>query len=84
MTKEDIMFIAKDISDVWEELGRALGHSDSDLSIINIDSHKVYSKCYQMLIKWTQIKVSEANYGALAAGFAHPSVERHELITKYC
>ena len=84
MTKEDIIVIAKDITDVWEELGRALGHSDSDLSIINIDNHKVYNKCYKMLIKWTQIKVSEANYGALAAGFAHPSVQRPDLIMKYC
>lgn len=78
------MLIAKDIADFWEELGRALGHSDSDLTIINIDCDKVYNKCYQMLTKWTQIKVSEANYGALAAGFAHPSVERLDLIPKYC
>jgi hypothetical protein len=79
------MYIAKDITDVWEELGRVLGHSDSTLKIINADnSNKIYNKCYEMLIKWTHIKVSKATYGVLAAGFVHPAVDRPDLVTKYC
>ncbi len=84
VTREDIIKIATDIIDEWEELGRALGHPDSTLKIINKDYPKAYSKCYQMLIQWTQVKVSKATYGALATGFVHPSVKRPDLITKYC
>ena len=84
MTRDDIIYIANDITDEWELLGRALGHSDNTLKIINTDNDKVYNKCYAMLTKWTQIKVSKANYGALAEGFAHPTVNRPDLISKYC
>ena len=85
VTRDDIIKIARDITDEWEPLGRALGHDDSTLRIINADyANSVYKKCYQMLIQWTQKRVSMANYGALAKGFAHPTVERNDLITKYC
>ena len=84
VTRDDIIYIANDITDEWDLLGRALGHSDSTLKIIDTDNAKVYNKCYMMLTKWTQIMVSEANYGALAKGFAHPTVNRSDLISKYC
>ena len=84
VTRDDIIYIANDITDEWELLGRALGHSDSTLKIINTDNAKVYNKCYAMLTKWTQVMVSKANYGALAKGFAHPTVNRPDLISKYC
>jgi hypothetical protein len=84
VTRDDIIYIAKDITDEWQQLGRALGLKDNILKIINADNPKVYNKCYAMLTKWTQIMVSKANYGALATGFAHPVVNRPDLITKYC
>ena len=84
MTKEDIMSIAMDITGIWNRLGRALGLSDSNLSIIDEDNGKIYDKCYAMLMKWKQIYVSRANYGALEEGLAHTTVERHDLIKKYC
>ncbi|XP_028405339.1 uncharacterized protein LOC114527834 [Dendronephthya gigantea] len=84
VTKDDIIYIANDIIGEWKQLGRALGHSDSTLKIIDADNDKVYNKSYEMLIKWTYKMVSKATYGNLAAGFSHPTVNRFDLIEKYC
>ena len=82
---EDIRRIAMDITTIWKQLGRALGLQDSTLDIINADNHqKIYDRCYEMLRKWRQIKVFKANYGALAKAFEDPTVNRHDLCTKYC
>ncbi|XP_028405336.1 uncharacterized protein LOC114527833 isoform X2 [Dendronephthya gigantea] len=41
VTRDDIVCIAHDISGEWKQLGRALGHSDSTLKIIDADNDKI-------------------------------------------
>lgn len=85
VSDEDVGKISMDVVKVWKPLGRALGISDADLNIIDLDnSNAVYEKSYQMLTKWKQTKVSKANYGDLAKAFVHPAVGREDLISKYC
>ena len=82
--RDDIINIAKDIIDVWENLARVLGLSESTIYIIDADYKKIYEKSFQMLMKWTQLYGSAANFGTLAKGLCHPTVQRPYLVKKFC
>lgn len=86
VTDEDIRKISSDISKEWKQIGRVLllPNADSIVDSIDVDEKTVYEKSYKMLTKWKRKKVSNANYEALAAAFQDLTVERGDLIPKYC
>ena len=81
----ELMSLARDIIGLnWRCVGRALGLEDPDLNQIEADESGSYERCYGMLQKWHQTRASDATYENLARALRHETVERLDLVQKYC
>ncbi|XP_031567891.1 uncharacterized protein LOC116302684 [Actinia tenebrosa] len=83
-SNEIILVLAKDILMIWKKVGRALKLEETDLEEIDLDFTGVYEKSYQMLRRWTESQGSDATYEVLARTLLHPTVNRCDLVIRFC
>ena len=83
-SRDELQYLAGEIHDFWQALGRLLMLADDQLFSIDNEEQKVYEKCYKMLQKWTQASGPAANYETLARALEDEVVKRGDLACKYC
>ena len=77
-------YLAREVVGEWEELGRALGLEDCELTRIERDYSKSVEKSYQMLKTWVYCKPEQATLENLKRALEDVTVGRGLLAVKYC
>ena len=82
--KLNLRHLAVEAVGQWEELGRALGLKDWQITMIDRDHKKAGEKSYQMLAQWVCSKPEQATYQNLKNALEDITVQRGDLAKKYC
>lgn len=82
---ETLRYLALEIVGEWEELGRALGLKDWQLTIINAEyENRIAKKSYQMLKTWVCCNPEQATLEKLRNALEDVTVLRGDLALRYC
>ena len=81
---DDLLLLAFELGSSWKMLGRALGLPEPVMEQTEVDSPKLFERCYGVLRRWTEVFGSAATYKSLGKALLHPIVGRGELAVKYC
>jgi hypothetical protein len=79
-----LRYLAREAVGVWEQLGRALGLKDWQLTMIDMDYSGIGKKSYQMLITWVWCNPEQATLENLKTALEDMLVGRGDLAVKYC
>ena len=77
-------YLAHEVVGEWEELGRALGLQDWQLTICKEDNQRVAAKSYYMLKTWVWQNPEQATLVNLKRALEDMTVGRGDLAEKYC
>lgn len=73
-----------DLRKEWKYLALALGVHDVTNDLVDDRNQTLRENCYNMLLLWKQRFGPQATYQALEVGLCHDSVQREDLVKKYC
>lgn len=73
-----------DLRKEWKNLALALGVHDVTNDLVDDRNQTLRENCYNMLPLWKQRFGPQATYQALEVGLCHDSVQREDLVKKYC
>ena len=68
----------------WQNLALVLGVRDLTSDLVDETNQKLRENYYNMLLLWKQRFGPQATYKALEVGLCHDSVQREDLVRKYC
>ena len=83
-TDEELQWLATEIADSWQPLGRQLGMNASKITRFDRENTLYTEKPYKMLLHWTQRDGSAATYQVLYDALTHGVVEHRDLAEKMC
>ena len=84
ITMERLFDLSCDLRKEWKNLALVLGVRDLTNDLVDETNQKLREKCYNMLLLWKQRFGPQATYKELAVGLCHESVQREDLVKKYC
>ena len=84
ITVETLFDLSCDLRKEWKNLAFALGVRDASNDRVDERNQTLREKCYNMLLLWKQRFGPQATYKALEVGLCHDSVQREDLVKKYC
>ncbi|KAK3704473.1 hypothetical protein QZH41_013352, partial [Actinostola sp. cb2023] len=84
LTDQELWLLAKHILKFWKRVGRALKLEEYILDEIDIDVSDVYEQSLAMLRRWSEHQGSRATYKVLGEALLDPTVDRDDLVKKFC
>ena len=84
ITVETLYDLSCDLRKEWKNLALALEVRDVTNDLVEERNQTLRENSYNMLLLWKQRFGPQATYQALEVGLCHDSVQREDLVKKYC
>ena len=82
-SNDELEYLSVKVND-WQNLGRRLKFTESELTAIHKDNEKWPEKARAMLMRWRERKGSDATYRCLYEALSHDLMDRKDLAEEFC